>query len=268
VIEQVLVLLLVSSSSLVAGVCDTETEKENFETCRTNITNGTGTLCEKVSNIIENCSVLLTCRSEEQVKQINAELLNQNTVNGSETLEGCAVVEEYRQEGLLGAINCTEDQNTKFTSDFRECTYSISEGLVAMKDNITLLNINQVVCGTLKNASTSCKGMLDRCREVENKEEIFTNQMENIQNYIQTKLEMNDTITFPTLQFCKVTTDIINTGNDIVNFAKSTLGIKQVLSQEENIGEQQQQIGVESSGINPLQLSWFVVLPLVLVLFI
>ena len=29
--------------------------------------------------ILENCSVHLTCRTEEQVKQINADLLNQNT---------------------------------------------------------------------------------------------------------------------------------------------------------------------------------------------
>jgi len=74
-------------------------------------------------------------------------------------------------------------------------------------------------------------------------------------------------VTFPTLKFCEVTTDIINTGSQIVNFASA--GINQMFGEAEaNPGEQQQQIGAENSGGDLRTVSWWSILPMILVLFV
>jgi len=198
------------------------------------------------------------------IKDINVDLIKANLAQ-NRSLDDCDIVNEYRSEGLLGSVkaNCTPEEKTQIKRDFFNCSYSIVE-VVETLGNLTLINLNKIICDTIQNVTTSCKGLLGQCSGLTDRDQIYSAQMENIKTYIQDKLNVSDTVA--AVDLCKLSAQVeagMDLFNDVVNSAKE---IKKALVDGNESSSQQQQIGVHTSGVWKPGFSLSIFLPWLLLL--
>jgi len=246
-VVQLLVFLGSFSLQAVQGDCDEAKTNGAYFACRDNFMEGSA--CSIITNIIVNCSsVLSTCRSEAEIKDINVDLIKANIAQ-NKSLEGCPIVEEYREEGLLGSLrkNCTAEETTHMKRAFNNCSFGIANTVDNLQQNLSLASINQIVCNAVENVTAQCKELLTRCDKLTDKETIYTAQLENIKTFIQEKFGVSDEASV--MDLCKISTKV-TTGvqiiNDVVDSAKK---IKEALVDGDESARQQHQIGVETSGV-------------------
>jgi len=246
-VVQVLVFLSTFSLQAVQGDCDEAKTNGAYFACRDNFMEGSA--CNIITNIIVNCSsVLSTCRSEPEIKDINVDLIKANIAQ-NKSLEGCPIVEEYRAEGLLGSKrkNCTAEETTHMKRSFNNCSYGIAGTIENLQQNLSLPTINQIVCNAVENVTAQCKELLNRCDKLTDKEQIYTAQLENVKTFIQDKVGVSDEVSV--MDLCKISTKVttgVEVINDVVNSAKK---IKEALVDGDESASQQHQIGVETSGV-------------------
>jgi len=254
--EKILIFILLHSPSLISslsGNCDEATANKDYFDCRDKYKEGT--TCSIITNIIDSCSsVLANCRSDEEVQDINADLIKANLAGQNTSLEDCEIVNKYRADGLLGNItrrNCTPEEDTQIKRDFHDCAYNVSNQLQPIKDTIPRETVNQVICDTLKNASDTCKGILNKCAvQAKNEEDLYNAQLENNKKFLQEML--NVTTDAPTLESCNIKprVSILQAASDAINHIagvyESTKEIEKALSGESESKEQM--ITVESAG--------------------